>query len=239
MSGPLVTAVMIHGKSPERRPFALAAIKSYMLQTYGPKELIIINHSNDPLAGELPDDPDDGITEVMVDPQPSLGHYRNIALEEANGDYIICWDDDDWSHPRRMGVQVNLAIRYECPVTLRNQIRYSFRTGNAYAYKVKLRPGYDVGIPGTVCHPKTDFRYAAEDMHEDTHFLQQFKTVRILENIPQLYLRFFTGYNVWHEKHIMGSYSWGSNRVDLGKTTHAYLKQVLSEHYSFATGVAQ
>lgn len=238
MSDPLVTAVMIHGKCPDRRPFAMAAIKSYTLQTYKPMELIIINHSDSPLTAGFSEEIDDGITEVMVDSQPSLGDYRNIALEEAKGDFIICFDDDDWSHPHRVRTQVDQAIKHNCPVTLRNQIRYSFRTGNAFSYKVKLRPGYDVGIPGTVCHPRADWRYPSEDRHEDTHYLQKFPKVKILENVPQLYLRFFTGYNVWHEEHIMGQYAFGTDRVDLGQTTRSYLKEVLNTHYRFALKAA-
>jgi glycosyltransferase involved in cell wall biosynthesis len=34
--------------------------------------------------------------------EPRTGHFHNVACEEAKGDVIIQWDDDDWHHPYRI-----------------------------------------------------------------------------------------------------------------------------------------
>jgi glycosyltransferase involved in cell wall biosynthesis len=36
----------------------------------------------------------------------SLGAKRNLACEMACGEYIAHWDDDDWSHPDRLALQL-------------------------------------------------------------------------------------------------------------------------------------
>jgi glycosyltransferase involved in cell wall biosynthesis len=223
---------MITGKSPERRPMALAAVRSFLAQNYAPMELLIINDGGIPLmdvvsrqvGGLL-------IREMAVEKQPTLGHLRNIGLENANGEYIAQWDDDDWSHPDRIAYQMEYAKKLQIPVTLEAQIRYSFKSNNAFVVRQYPRPDYAVGIPGTVLHPKTDLRYPEEALHEDTHFLKQFEKVHIIHNSPTLYIRFSHGANSWDEKHIMGSYSSGRDKNSLGPISKRYLGEVLEKHY--------
>jgi glycosyltransferase involved in cell wall biosynthesis len=40
----------------------------------------------------------------------TLGALRNISLESARSEIICQWDDDDYSHPGRLAIQVRHMI---------------------------------------------------------------------------------------------------------------------------------
>ena len=43
---------------------------------------------------------------VRCAPGLTIGEKRNIAVAHASGEYVATWDDDDWSHPDRLAVQL-------------------------------------------------------------------------------------------------------------------------------------
>jgi glycosyltransferase involved in cell wall biosynthesis len=236
VTSPLVSAIMITGKSPERRPLAIGAIGSFFAQSYEPIELLVINDSGESWCDQVNKMSGSKLLrEVMVERQPTLGHLRNIGLDYARGKYVSQWDDDDFSHPDRIVYQLKECMYRGSPVTLESQIRFSFVTGNAYSHRQVPRPGYAVGLPGTVMHLLDDHRrYPEEKLHEDTHFLQKFPHVHIMHNSPIMHIRFHHGANSWNAKHIMGSLHEGRNINRLGPISKRYLAGVLEEHYSWA-----
>src|SRR6185295_8683541 len=140
MAAPLCSCIMVTGKSPERRPFAHAAIRSFFDQAYNSLELIIVNDSGESLGVDEAVGTK-RVREILVSKQPTLGHLRNIGLNEAAGEYIAQFDDDDFSASNRLLSQVNECIMRGCPTTLISQIRYSFVTGNAYINRQRPRKG--------------------------------------------------------------------------------------------------
>jgi glycosyltransferase involved in cell wall biosynthesis len=241
MSQPLVSAIMITGKNPVRRPFALAAIKSFQLQTHTPRELVIINEGEQLVGGdtnngeyyyqELPGSAT--VREIMYGTKLTLGELRNEGLEAARGEFICQWDDDDWSAPDRIAKQL-AASHKGSAVTLSHQVRYSFVSKSAFAHRGQpQKDGRWLGIVGTVLHPRTEIRYKPQRKHEDSHFLQRWKRVTVLDNIhePHLYLRFSHLYNTWDEKHIMGAMATRKNSVNLSRESAAYLRHVLAMEY--------
>lgn len=247
----LVTAVMITGKSPERAPFAKAALQSFAAQTYPNKELVVINSGTESvLEAALAMGLRSPVVEVWVQDADqsgkTLGDLRNMALEAGSGWYYIQWDDDDWSHPERMEAQVKLcrAIEQEtalgvplpAAVTYMNQIRYNFKTGHCYVHRQSPRPGYAVGIPGTIVHTYVgDCCYPSLSKSEDTKFAQRFsKRFHIWDNDPKMYLRFYHGANTWDETHIMGPKKFHSRQPKLNSECMAYLEEILEKHYAFA-----
>jgi glycosyltransferase involved in cell wall biosynthesis len=230
---PFVTAVMVTGKCPERLPLALAACESFRQQTYPHRELVIIN-TGENVSRHLADRDWDfktcPVREHFCDPDLTLGELRNVGLEESP-DHVLQWDDDDWSHPDRIAYQVRAKGHSDQPVTLLNQVRYSFTNGAAFVVSQHPRPDYAVGLPGTVLLPPTTFRYPAEPRHEDTHFLKLFPQVQIAANPPELYLRFEHGRNTWSLRHVMQHYANRPGRWDLTPAATAYLRHVLKEHY--------
>jgi len=66
------------------------AIQCFLLQDYDERELIILN--NHPVAINL----DLPRVRVINEPgHPTLGDCRNRLLQEAKGDFVRTWDDDD------------------------------------------------------------------------------------------------------------------------------------------------
>jgi glycosyltransferase involved in cell wall biosynthesis len=146
---PTVSAVM---PTADRHQFLPAAIAGFLAQRYADAELVVVDDGVEPSEHLVPDDP--RVEYVRLDParSPSLGAKRNLAVEAARGEVIVHFDDDDWSHPDRIGVQVDTlakgaaelcglarilwwdprrraAWRYTCP-----PLRRPWVAGNTLAY---------------------------------------------------------------------------------------------------------
>lgn len=245
----LVSAVMITGKDPRRNQLAIKSIISFLAQTWINKELVVIN-DGEPLGADHWSQPAQNgypaveIREIMIaypaihpaPPRLTLGELRNRGLQEAKGEYICQWDDDDFSHEERIERQMQLALEHPgCPVTLSHQIRVGLKNGNALVWKgMPLRDGRDCGIVGTILHPKTVIGYAAEGKHEDSHFIAKWPDVRVLNNVdhPELYIRTYSGYNTFGERHVL-SYVAGPGKKAWHMPDHSkrYVQHILHQHY--------
>lgn len=238
MAYPLITAIMVTGKSPERMPFAMAAITSFLEQDYPRRELIVVNDGDRSVFEENPDltllPPEKRIYEFRTSQRRTLGNLRNLGLGSALGSFIIQWDDDDWSHPERMTFQYNTCSVNWQATTLFRQIRYDFSTGYAYVHEQIPRPNYAVGIPGTIMHPLCRHRYPERSRGEDTVFAKNWPNLHILTNPAKYYLRFYHGANTWHQSHIMGPENMRHTHKKLTQEEWAYLVEVLQKHYAFA-----
>lgn len=105
-TGPLVSVVM-----PVYRagPMADVAIRSVLAQSWRNLELIIVDdgspgHYLAPLERWAAADP----RIRLIRCAKNRGAYtaRNIGLEAARGEFVTCHDADDWSHPRKLQIQV-------------------------------------------------------------------------------------------------------------------------------------
>jgi len=234
MNQPLVTAVMITGKHEARLPLALAAVRSYQQQTHQNKRLMIVTDGFS-VWDHIPH-PDDSIREVSVH-KMSLGELRNVALDNIRPDeqFVCQFDDDDWSGPQRIELQLAAAQQHPgCAVTLRQQVRYSFETCSAFV--ARMEP--ELGIPGTILHPVTPLRYPALGKHEDSHFLKSFSSIHVLEAAPELYLRFHTDFSTWDIKHVMGRRALEKMQIRLPPSASRYLMTVLALQYCDFQGAA-
>jgi glycosyltransferase involved in cell wall biosynthesis len=207
---PLVSCVMVTGKDAEHYKMAELAIESFSDQLYPNKELIIINDGPQEMNPCKP-----LVREVRIpyweDPEKklSLGALRNIGLDEAKGDWICQWDDDDYSHPTRIVYQMAVRREGAC-VMLQNQIRYNVLTNTAGHVECT------VGHAGTIIHPKeVTHRYPEQGKSEDAVFwVDNWGDNRVVLNNnpgwypgPALYLRFYHGHNTWDEGHVMREFT--------------------------------
>jgi glycosyltransferase involved in cell wall biosynthesis len=185
---------MITGKDPGRVPLARVA------QTYPNASLLIVNHSTMALF----EGPMEKVRELRVTRPPSLGDLRNLALEQAQGDYVITWDDDDWHGPERIQRQV-AAVQPGQASVLQSITIVDLRTGEAGVHNGRRRPCG--GAEGTILHPRqTPCRYRSVDRSEDTWFAGDIRKrhgIVGVPNDPRLYLRFYHGMNTWVRPHIM------------------------------------
>jgi glycosyltransferase involved in cell wall biosynthesis len=132
-----------------------------------------------------------------------LGELRNVALDEARGDLLVQWDDDEWYHPDRIARQV-AALGDAAGVILHTTLVHVDSPelrGRAF------RGACTGGTPGTILHRRTPARYPNLPRAEDTHFLRQLKRrggVRLLgPESSHLFIRCYHGRNTWDARQFM------------------------------------
>jgi hypothetical protein len=69
----------------------------FLNQGYSDKEMIILNDSPEPII--LDKDIPSFVKIINTPPQPNLGIIWNILKEEASGELVSIWSDDDWYLP--------------------------------------------------------------------------------------------------------------------------------------------
>jgi O-antigen biosynthesis protein len=98
---PLISCIM---PTHDRPAFVAQSVRYFLRQDYPHTELIIVDDGAALVRAGLPDD---GRVRYVRSRKPlSVGHKRNLACEEARGEIIAHWDDDDWYAPHRLGHQV-------------------------------------------------------------------------------------------------------------------------------------
>lgn len=224
-----VTGVLVTGKTPERYPLAKKAVAAWQYQNYpGPRQLLIINdHPTQALykQDELPEH----VHEIRVRKQLPLGSLRNTGMALAQGDYVVQWDDDDYSHRERLVRQVMNTEPGKASI-FRWEIHCNLKTGQAFANCGDEIRGK--GFPGTMLWPKdVAARFPATGKAEDTEFILDLRAecgLQVLNNKPELYFRCYHGHNTWSEQHVMKRKR-GSR--DLNPEERAYVDSLLNGTY--------
>lgn len=86
-----------------RREWIARAIACFNAQTYANKELIVLDNG-DSVEDLIPKQ--DNIRYVRLPGTQATGQLRNICCTLSRGEFIAHWDDDDWSHPKRLEEQI-------------------------------------------------------------------------------------------------------------------------------------
>lgn len=99
-SSGLVTCLCL---TKNRREWLPTAIACFERQTYPNRELLIVADFPGDVEGLIP--PDERIR-VMFTGSAVVGRKRNLGCEQARGEFVAIWDDDDFSAPGRLADQV-------------------------------------------------------------------------------------------------------------------------------------
>ena len=105
---PLVSCIM--PTTCDRRPFLQQAIKYFQRQTYPNLELVILCDGEDDMSDLVPSGDERIHYSYLGRDRRTLGAKLNLGCERAKGELIAHWDDDDWSHPDRLGFQVSALL---------------------------------------------------------------------------------------------------------------------------------
>jgi glycosyltransferase involved in cell wall biosynthesis len=166
---PFVSCIM---PTADRHKFVPHAIRYFLRQDYPNRELVIIDDGNEDIAEIIPIDP--RIRYFRLTQKQPVGTKRNLACEEARGELIAHWDDDDWISPRRLSYQVAALIRSEAEVCgLRRMLFYQMATGNTW---LCILPSYlrNWLVGGSLIYTR-DFwrcgRFPPIQIGEDTKFI--------------------------------------------------------------------
>lgn len=128
---PLVSCIM---PTCDRRPFVGRAIRYFLEQDYPNRELVVVDDGADSVADLIPADP--RIRYVQLSERRTIGAKRNLACEQAQGELVVHWDDDDWSAPRRLRYQVEMFQAQDVDVSGLSALFFCDpATGRAWRYE--------------------------------------------------------------------------------------------------------
>jgi glycosyltransferase involved in cell wall biosynthesis len=211
--GPRISCLMV---TLDRLALAKRAIRSYADQTWPNRELVIVTDGaprfREAIERYVAAEGVEGVRIVAAEPGQTLGALRNRSLDEARGEIVCQWDDDDCSHPDRLRVQ--------CEEMLRANARASFLTDHLQLIgeqRVLCWIDWTLGgtegtaryFPGSLMmfnDPR--FRYPVEGRYarqgEDSVLLEQIHAavpVAPLSGNGHLYLYHYHGRNTFSREH--------------------------------------
>lgn len=196
---PLISCLMVTRGKPN---FVRAAINGYLNQTYKHSELVIVTEA-DPAGLSLVraeyDDP--RIRWKFVDSAEKLplGALRNLSVDEAVGDYIANWDDDDLNDPSRLAHQLKYLQQTNSPACM--LLRWMVWWPSKKRIFISQRRLWEGSL---LCRTSILPRYPEIEKAEDTFLikklLQQHNITAI--DVPRLYIYVCHGANTWHDAHF-------------------------------------
>jgi glycosyltransferase involved in cell wall biosynthesis len=128
---PLVTCIM---PTHNRRRFVPQAIRCFLRQDYPNLELLIVDDGSDQILDCVPES--DRLRYLRLDRKLSIGAKRNLACEQARGEFIVHWDDDDWYPPERVSKQIRAMGERNCEVSGTSRILYfDLQSRRAWEYR--------------------------------------------------------------------------------------------------------
>jgi glycosyltransferase involved in cell wall biosynthesis len=131
---PLVSCIM---PTYNRRAFLPQAIQSFLQQDYPNRELIIVDDGSDGIQDLIPAAAN--IRYVQSRRRLSIGAKRNLACQEARGEFIAHWDDDDWYSPDRLRYQVVPLVTGPADITgLENKFVLELPAGEFWTNDARL-----------------------------------------------------------------------------------------------------
>ncbi len=231
---PLVTCCMI---TKNRPALAMRAVAGFMSQTYGNLELLIVDDGEidySPWLANWINDPRIRYVRLIPDSSQTLGDLRNAAIELADGEYCIQWDDDEWYHPQRVEIQLR-AIRESDHGA--SALKWTLMHIDRAPYsKFVFRTDSGLATPGTIMFRKGETRYPSWRKNEDGEFMRDIRNEMGLSVLGRewshLFVRCFHGTNTWDVRHFERRLhrrvsDWPSYLVS------KYIRQNLTSHRAF------
>ncbi len=202
-SWPLVSCIM---PTYERRRYVAQAVQSFLQQDYPNRELIVVDDGKDAIGDLVQGQPNVRYFKV---PRTSIGAKRNLACQQARGEIIAHWDDDDWYSPDRLRYQVAPILAGKADLTgLDNAFVLELPAGEFWTTEPQLHQRLFVGNVhgGTIVYRKElwtkGVRYPETNLGEDAWLLdramKQGKRLLRLAN-PGVFIYVRHGRNAWRQ----------------------------------------
>lgn len=232
---PMVTCILVIS-DPARIGLAQTTVNLWIKQTYQAKQLVIVNATGKPVTNA----PYAWIKEIAVDPNQyaTVGALRNKGIDEADGSWIMPWDDDDHAHNHRIAFQMAYRADEKCCVMLARQIRIDVRNNTVCVFKDDL-----AGLPSTVLFPHDSARYddgltGGEDIELISRCFRDNRVVLPNDSSwfpgPALSIASWHGKNVLSREEFLGEYAHpvyvGQRPIDLTDDHIEYIKHAMSTY---------
>jgi glycosyltransferase involved in cell wall biosynthesis len=155
-----------------RRAMVPLAVDYFLRQDYPHKELIIVDDGSDRVGDLVPDD--GRFRYIRLAERGTVGSKRNVACEQARGEIIAHWDDDDWHAPHRLRYQVTALLETNADVCGINRLLfYDARSRQAWRYDYP--PTEPFWLSGsTLCYRRSYWAqhlFADINVGEDAYFV--------------------------------------------------------------------
>lgn len=169
MNLPLITGVM---PTANRARFVRQAIRCFRKQDYPNKELLILDDGEQSIADLVREDAQ--VRYLRLDQKSPLGAKRNLGCQEARGDIIVHWDDDDWMASWRLSYQVRALTESNAAVCGLDKL-YFYEPGRDQAWQYVYPERARFWVAGaTLCYLKSFWRenpFPNINVGEDTRFV--------------------------------------------------------------------
>jgi glycosyltransferase involved in cell wall biosynthesis len=211
---PLISCLMV---TYDRVLLAKRAIRAFAKQTWPNRELVVVSAGSARFRRALAvEAADAGIAEmvrfVAADAGSTLGALRNVALDNARGELVCQWDDDDYSHPERLATQAAYLLRLNADACcLTDHLQYI--EDRRAAFWVDWTDGGRLSgtasyLPGSLMMRAPRLRYPESGVHansgEDSVFIDQLAATGAVVGLAgnaHLYLYHYHGRNTFPERH--------------------------------------
>ena len=151
------------------------AVRNFTEQTYKDKELIIVNSGSrayyEKCCEILEKFKDFKIMHFFVtrDEYPTIADLRNKAIEEATGDFIMTWDDDDKRSNTIIETEMKALVENNADLVMIQQIDVQMQLG-----RVPFPTNYYIGFEPSMLAKKTD-KVKYFGLHSDTKYIEELK----------------------------------------------------------------
>ena len=189
------------------------AIDCYLSQTWSRRELLIVVGGSERYQAAVADHlallEHDEIRLVRAEPGLVLGQMRNQSLEEARGEFVCQWDDDDLYHPERLRLQYEALARAGADACYLTELLQFFADERALYWldwsRFSLFGPAAQMLPGSLlARHDGRLRYGEADRGEDItardNVFQRMKPTG-LGGHGFLYVYRYHGANVWPRRH--------------------------------------
>jgi len=168
-NGPLISCIM---PTYNRREFLPRAIGCFLRQDYPNLELIVVDDGSDTVKNLVPDD--SRIRYFHLPRKLTIGAKRNFACEQACGEIIVHWDDDDWYPANRISRQVEAMARTGADISGTSRLYYQ-EAGSGKAFLYRYDGGGRAWVAGNTLAYRRSFwrhhRFLDIQVAEDSRFI--------------------------------------------------------------------
>jgi Glycosyl transferase family 2 len=182
---PLVSCIM---PTFNRRSFLPRALRCFFSQDYPNLELIVVDDGTDPIVDLLPSDP--RIRYFKLEGKQNVGAKRNFACEQARGEFVVHWDDDEWYRPSRVRCQIE-ALRNSQARISGTSVAFFYHENSGHAFRYCYQ-GFAASWMGALAYPRSvwkDRPFDSVPIAEDVRFITKIPASQRMDlKDPTLYV---------------------------------------------------
>lgn len=134
--GPFVSIIMT---AYNEENYIAMALDSILAQSHGNFELIVVDDASTDGTAEIirrKASEDSRIKVITLAVNSGTWEGKNVALKEAQGDFVMMHDADDWSHPERLRIMLEPLCQGKGLASSSNMIRIRSDTGEPFSRNI-------------------------------------------------------------------------------------------------------